>query len=226
LSRGLREIRVDSSGLIRVTSNHVSLLWQTHEECRVKNCTLVLEGTTPALKKTLEMLDLAELFKVGANAPEYQELKDSQPISIMAPSEFTDTISLDNQGVQKSLQKFIDYLHSLGLPRKTEFALRTVFYEVVINIRGHSGLKESEQAQFAAKTDGHGMKLIFQDKGRQFDPTQFISTHDFAIAARKRQMRGFGIIMIRKLIDKMTYSRKNNELNFLELYKQWSNESG
>jgi anti-sigma regulatory factor (Ser/Thr protein kinase) len=167
------------------------------------------------------MLDLAELFKSARNAADYKDLQDSRPITIDTPKEFEDVISLGVQGTQMSLEKFIVYLHSLDLPGKTEFELRTVFYEVLINIRDHSGLGESAHVQFSAKADKFGLRMVFQDEGRPFDPTKFVGTNDFIEAAQKRQFRGFGLMMISKMINEVQYSRTNDGYNQLTLLKRW-----
>jgi len=63
------------------------------------------------------------------------------------------------------------------------------------------------------------MTFVITDKGKPFDPTQ-ASDPDITLSAEERGIGGLGIFLVRKLMDSMTYERKNN-CNVLSLKKRF-----
>ena len=102
------------------------------------------------------------------------------------------------------------------------FELKTIFYEVTTNIRNYSGLKEDELIVFTARPRRDGITLTFADRGLPFNPTTQIDDFNARKAARKKQSRGFGIVMVRRMADRITYVRQAGSTNMLTLEKKWS----
>ena len=61
------------------------------------------------------------------------------------------------------------------------------------------------------------VRLIFRDKGRQYDPTKE-KPPDLSLPARERRAGGLGIFMVRNTVDEFIYERRDG-CNVLTLVK-------
>lgn len=200
-------VTLDCSHLEHVTSSHVNYLWQAHERCEQSGATLKLSGTSPNLWRILELLDLAEFFAQGKTA----ELR-------LYDSRFQAT----KDGIGAAMLQFVEFLKDQSVPAVTAFELQTLFYEVATNIRLHGHLDQPQSIKFRTENTDNRIKMIFQDSGRPFDPTAVRLEGDLRNAAKRGQMRGFGLVMINRLADKVTYRRVDNSVNELTVTKRWS----
>jgi anti-sigma regulatory factor (Ser/Thr protein kinase) len=124
--------------------------------------------------------------------------------------------------INEALLRFGDHVHTLDLDSDTEFELQTLFYEIATNIRQHGKAKDGEGVQVTLVAQQDKITVSFTDGGPPFDPTQQSVDYDFRQAASTKQTRGFGIALIQRMTDAMTYSRLNDTHNMLTLCKRRS----
>ena len=124
------------------------------------------------------------------------------------------------QDIEQALDRLHGFLKQLDLEEICAFDLEIAFYEVTVNIILHGGLSRSDFIEFTA-TPGHDqISLRFVDPGSQFDPTNHDSSFNPQVAIRTRQKHGFGLVMIKRLVDKLSYERVDNRLNVVTLEKK------
>ena len=123
------------------------------------------------------------------------------------------------QDIEQALGRLHDFLKQLDLEEICAFDLETVFYEVTVNMILHGGLSRSDYIEFTAAPGPDQISLRFVDPGSPFDPTSHDSSFDPQVAIRTRQKHGFGLVMIKRLVDKLSYERVDNRLNVVTLEK-------
>jgi len=199
-------VGVDCSRLAQVTSSHVNLLWQAHRRCESAGGALQLHAASQNLIRILRLLDLDGMFSFDDSS---------------LPQSFESDVAVTTEGIDIGLQQFIQFLTSIGVPETAVFELRTILYEVLTNIRLHSGLPTGERVQVTAVQEDASLTLTFVDAGPPFDPTARPDQLDFRSAAREGQTRGFGIVMIKRLASSVGYVRSGNHTNVLTVTKDW-----
>jgi anti-sigma regulatory factor (Ser/Thr protein kinase) len=121
------------------------------------------------------------------------------------------------QDIEQALDRFHGFLKQLDLEEICAFDLEIAFYEVTVNIILHGGLSRSDFIEFTAVPGSDQISLRFIDPGSPFDPTNHDSSFDPQVAIRTRQKHGFGLVMIKRLVDKLSYERVDNRLNVVTL---------
>lgn len=225
IDSGISELKIDCSKIENATSSHIGILWKAYDTCNSQNVKLILEEATASLIKVLIILDLGELFGLGG-------YESKLPFSARVPLQsnakdviHTDLICVSRECLKHSLVNLLKFLRKHKVPSVTEFELRTIFYETITNIIDHSGLTVTDFVRFRAIISERKINLTFEDVGTQFDPTATKGAGDLSeliTAAKGRKFKGFGLLMIRKLVDNILYERKENMINYLEIEKHWS----
>ena len=64
-----------------------------------------------------------------------------------------------------------------------------------------------------------GLRMIFTDDGKAFDPTKEVATPDISAAVEDRDIGGLGIFMVKKMSKSVTY-RREGEKNILTVEMQ------
>ena len=221
LNIGTNEIKIDCSSILQISSSHIGLLWQAFFDCRQAGVALLLDSASDGLKRVLVTLDVAEIFGIDERTIERYQQNQFETFKIQASQQYDDRINVSKLGTEAFLLRFSSFLKTLGISQNAAYEIRTVLYEILTNICNYSGLEESANIEFTAHTDSQGIALTIRDKGISFDPTKFKRTTDFASAAQKRQHRGFGLVMVNKMVNEIQYSRTNNGYNLLTLVKRW-----
>ncbi len=111
-----------------------------------------------------------------------------------------------------------DYLDRLDLDRKTAGGLRLALEETVVNVMNYaypSG--EAGEVTVYADSDRKEVRFTIVDAGVPFDPTAMLSA-DTTLDVENRPIGGLGILLTRKLMDSVSYSRENGQ-NVLTLTK-------
>ena len=200
-----RVVLIDCRQLENVGSSHVTLLWRARETCEEAGVSMLLSSPTQNLVRILKLLDLVEFFTYEDAG--YPEL-------------FSDTVRPTTSGVSEGLDRFLRYLVTAQVSERITFELRTVYYEVMTNIRTHSESPRENDIVVTARVTDDEVELVFLDSGPAFNPTDHISDFNPHEAGMRRQTRGFGITMISRLATKMTYDRREDNLNVLTVLKQ------
>ena len=205
------ELLIDCSELNQVYSGHIRLMWVAREMCRDRGVSLRLTSVRPDIVRILRLLDLTEFFPF--------EIGDGN-------CSYADAIPLSGQSVREALRRFDDFLKQQSVPDTVVTDVRTICYEVTTNISQHGGLDSSEIVVMTVVLDetekDREMTLRFMDSGRPFDPTvprPLLTTQD---AAESRRTRGYGLVMVSKLANRVTYERFREAHNLLTVSKRWS----
>lgn len=132
-------------------------------------------------------------------------------------------IVLTNQKSEVSrLSDFVKaFFERLSLDRKQASGLRLALEETVVNVINYA-YPAGEAGDVAVYADSNHREVRFTvvDSGFPFDPTAVLSA-DTTLDAKNRPIGGLGIYLTRKLVDSVSYCRKNNQ-NVLTLTKSIS----
>jgi serine/threonine-protein kinase RsbW len=140
-------------------------------------------------------------------------------------------IPMDNESINKvlrvynqidELNKIAEFLEEIGeeleLSSSLVFSLNLVLEEALTNIISY-GFDDKGQhiIEINLKKTGSKLLIIIIDDGHEYDPT--VKTDpDITLAAEDRPVGGLGIFLIKKIMDKVEYQRKENK-NHLILTK-------
>lgn len=216
-------IQIDCSRLSHVTSTHIALLWQARKQCENKNIEMHLEQPTSGLIRALQVLDLDQFFTYSNfQNPEQTEIIPQN--SLESFEDYSDVFETKVGGIKKAVERFGKFLYQLELPEITCFDLRTVFYEVAINISLHGNQDGKSEISFTSNVSSRCIVMEFTDKCMPFDPTSRITNLDPQEAVKNRQKRGYGLNLIKRLTSKISYNYRNNCENVLTIEKIWSND--
>jgi serine/threonine-protein kinase RsbW len=103
----------------------------------------------------------------------------------------------------------------LGVPAAMIMPLNLVIEEAFTNIVNYA-YDDQEQHTIGICLSGNKQELVITltDDGMPYDPTQK-SDPDIELPAQQRQVGGLGIFLIRKIMDKVEYERKDNKNIFI-----------
>ncbi len=215
------KILLDCSELRQVISGHINILWQSRLICEQAQIPLYLANAGPGLIRVLKILDLFSLFKYNGTIKTIDEGTVTLKPLKNGIAELNIEFRCLKNDIQQSQSRFRKFLYKLGLSPKYVHDLETIFYEVAVNISDHSHMSENKTIKFSAVPKDDRIILSFLDYGQPFDPTQINSEYNPAEAAAGNQKRGYGLIMINRMADRISYSRKENSINVLTLEKCW-----
>jgi anti-sigma regulatory factor (Ser/Thr protein kinase)/anti-anti-sigma regulatory factor len=214
-------VLLDCVALQLVTSRHIELLWRTRLRCQRSATKVRLQNPTSGLVRVLTVLDLAELFDC---LPSPADGFSGEPTSAFDPADasYQDKFPPIPGEIVSASERFNAFLAGLPVPEMTRFELRTIFYEIASNIRQHGGMDDGTPVAFWAEFGSGRIIMTFADTGREYDPTAAEVDFDASTAAKKRRVRGFGIPMVRRMADTMSYIRSADGRNILTIVKTWS----
>jgi len=215
-------VHLSCAGLSKITSRYVGVLWQAYRRCAEAGVELQLESPPIGLVRTLNALDLAEFFGVGARSGDTDSEYRAAAEFDHTTGVYTDRFGAVEAEIDAALERFMQFLARVRISKTTEFELKTLFYEVTTNIRTHGELPVGETIQFQASASHDTVTLTFWDTGVPFDPCARPAHIDFIAAARTGQRCGFGIAMMRRLADDMSYVREKGGTNVLTIEKKRS----
>lgn len=221
VSEGPKTIVVDCSQLSEVSSTHVGLMWETYVDCQSNGIQMRLSNVSQETKTVLSVLDLAEVLMPDETLSSVERTPLVAPAAHISPDQYSDTIVLTRDEIQNGTTRFLQYLGRCGFSNTAISELRLIFYEVITNIKLHSGLPESEKVAIRISPHDDGLTLSFTDSGAPFDPTRHEIQRSPEEEARSGRVHGFGLSMIRKLADDISYARENGRTNCLRITKRW-----
>jgi len=212
-------IAIDCSRLEDVVSSHIGALLYAHQMCSESGVSMRLDSPTMSLIRILKVLDLDGVLEVKDN-PAATQLRQTTTLHLGGKTRaYADEFAANSKSVDEGLQRFLEYLDSLHLNKTTKYELRTVFYEIATNIRLHAKSEGDNQIVFVSRVEGSKIVMVFTDSGIPFDPTRLVEDSDEQMANKTRQIRGFGIPMIRKLTSSVSYNRIHDTMNILTVEK-------
>ena len=214
-------LRLDCSALKMVVSSHIDLLWMTRTLCLDNAVSLCLFNPPVALMRILNVLDLVEAFEYEGDNHQLGQKVDRDSEIVRLPQTFTDTVRANSNDIDEGVSRFLAFLGDIRAGATTILELRTVYYEIATNIRVHSGISEEDQFLVNSTAEWNQITLTFTDPGKPFDSTIVADNLDPFASSLRRQRYGFGLSMVRRLIDSMTYSRNEWSCNVLILIKKW-----
>lgn len=112
---------------------------------------------------------------------------------------------------------FENFLTEADAPMKAIMQVNVAVDEVLSNIIRYSG---ATSVTLGCSLDDNRAVLSFSDDGRFYDPTAQTDP-DTTLSAEEREIGGLGIFMVKKMMDSVTYERRDG-LNVLTLVKQLS----
>ena len=111
-----------------------------------------------------------------------------------------------------------DFLEQLELPQKEASSLRLALEETVVNVMNYAYPSSiAGEVLIYADSNYREVRFTVVDSGAPFDPTAVLSP-DTTLDADHRPIGGLGIFLIRKLMDSVSYCRKEGK-NVLTLTK-------
>ena len=111
-----------------------------------------------------------------------------------------------------------DFLAPLGLDNKLAAGLRLALEEAVVNVINYAyPAGDVGEVLINADTNGREVRFTITDSGYPFDPTTVLEP-DTTLDAQNRPIGGLGILLSRKLMDSISYNRKDGK-NVLSLTK-------
>lgn len=214
-------VLLDCAALRIVTSRHIELLWRTRLRCQRGATEVRLQNLTPGLLRVLTVLDLAELFHCAASSCDGFS---GEPVPGPGPAKaiYQDKFPPIAGEVVTAAERFNTFLTAMPFPELIRFELRTIFYEVANNISQHGGIRDGTPIAFEAGFGSDRIIMTFSDTGQAYDPTAAEVDFDARTAAKNRRVRGFGIPMVRRMTEAMSYIRSADGRNNLTIVKTWS----
>ena len=101
------------------------------------------------------------------------------------------------------------------------FNLSLVLEEAVANIINYAYPKEDhEWIYLSARMHEESIVLVLTDTGKEFDPTT-VPDADITLSADEREIGGFGIFLIRQIMNEVKFERVEGK-NVLTLLKRLS----
>ncbi len=117
----------------------------------------------------------------------------------------------------ESVTSFIeDILSDSGAPFKTIAQVNVAIDEILSNIISYSG---AEKVTVKCASSLSEIKIEFSDDGKPYDPTSSPDP-DTSLSVEERKLGGLGILMVKKIMDDITYMYKENK-NILSIKKGW-----
>lgn len=95
-----------------------------------------------------------------------------------------------------------------------DYTLRLVTEELVANVVNYS---TSEDLTIDIEREGNTLRLRFSDHGVPFNPLEY-KLPDTTLCAEEREIGGLGILLVKELMDKVSY-QYDNEQNILTIEK-------
>ena len=220
------QLLLDCSLLEHASSTHINTLWHARNRCEEAGVAMRLTGVTYGLERVLVVLDLYHLFAAERDGVEARSGAGRRHAAAGGAHALEMKIEPTVEGIARAMDSLHEYLVGLDLGELFAFDIETVFYEVTTNIRIHGELREGQSIKFTAVPQNGLFNLRFEDPGPRFDPRSRSTHFDPKLAMRTRQRHGFGLAMIKKLVDELDYERLDGSLNVLNLRKAITGNGG
>lgn len=221
LDKKPNEIFLDCSQLLRPTSTHINILWDARYSCNDAGVQMRLISISESMLRVLKVLDLYDLLVED----EDQQAERSGRIIIPEIDPDNNVIEIEfkptDKGIGSGIFKLKGFLGNLNLQEISILEIETIFYEVATNIRLHAQINDNNSVHLTTTLSSDKIVLKFIYPGVSFDPTIRVKDYDPGAAIKQRQKRGYGLVMINRMADKISYNRTDDDLNELKIEKYW-----
>jgi serine phosphatase RsbU (regulator of sigma subunit)/anti-sigma regulatory factor (Ser/Thr protein kinase) len=175
------------------------------------------EGKVSPVQLVSALCDAADSFE--GEAPQSDDL--TLLVVRFAPENLLrEQLTLNNDKAEVSrLSEFVkEYLGKLPIEKKVAAGLRLALEESVVNVICYAyPAGESGTVQIFADSNYEEVRFTIIDSGFPFDPTTVLEA-DTTLDAQSRPIGGLGILLTRKLVDSISYTRQEGK-NVLSLTK-------
>lgn len=132
---------------------------------------------------------------------------------------FTDTYKNDENAIVDAINTTKKYFDEIKLPSKKIYKYLTVcFEEIFLNIAYYAFENDGEITITYEFYNDH-CRIVFCDAGKRFNPL-LKKAAKIAASEREKKVGGFGIMMVKKLMDSVSYAYSDNR-NFLTIKKYY-----
>ena len=129
---------------------------------------------------------------------------------------------LEVPALKENLSQVISFvgerLEEAGCGMKLQIQLETAVEEIFINIASYAYPEKQGTAVIELSCENGTAQITFTDQGIPFDPLARTDP-DTTLPAEARPIGGLGILMVKKMMDKVTYRRENG-CNILSIQKK------
>jgi anti-sigma regulatory factor (Ser/Thr protein kinase) len=214
-------VELDCSQLKWVTSRHVNLIWRSYSISREAGIKIKLTNTTERLIRVLKVLDIYDLLPSEAAETTQTISIDSIPKNIPLDDSWEISFLPSIEEITLVQERFRNFLESLKVSDLFKFEIETVYYEIATNIRNHSAIETGEKVFLQCWPLKDKLAVEIRYQGNEFDSTNVPDVSTARVSAQKGYKRGYGLMMINRMTDNMTYTRDHNGTNILKLEKYW-----
>lgn len=186
-----------------------------------KGISAVLERYLAGKDQRLETLVKSLSEAAHAFAGDAPQSDDLTLLAVRFSPEYIvrDQITLMNETAEVNrLSEFVKaFFDKLGVDKRTASAMRLALEEAVVNVINYAYPDDQGEVLVQADSNGHEVRFTIKDSGFPFDPTSVLDP-DTTLDAQNRPIGGLGILLSRKLMDSVSYNRKDGK-NVLSLTK-------
>jgi anti-sigma regulatory factor (Ser/Thr protein kinase) len=117
-------------------------------------------------------------------------------------------VSSTTEGIRLAAEGFDAFAKAHGLSRHVTWPFQVALDEVVSNVVHHGTRQAGEEGRIAIELhlQGDQLEMVVVDDGTPFDPLQ-VPEPDTSQAVEDRPVGGLGILIVRRLMDEITYDR-------------------
>jgi len=118
------------------------------------------------------------------------------------------------------LKKITQFIENIGLSGNIAMNINLAIEEAVVNVirHGYNGSQITEDIEISFMCEEDNLIFTITDTGSTFDLT-LVDAPDITLSAEERSVGGLGILLIKKIMDKVVYRRENGK-NILTLVKK------
>lgn len=126
--------------------------------------------------------------------------------------------------LMKNMQSVVEFINKQlienNMSQRTIYQIDVAVDEVFSNIVCHAYKNSTGNVKVCVgvKSDSLELVICFIDRGIPFNPITKLESY-ITLSANKREIDGSGILMVKRLVDKITYDYMDNK-NVLKLYKR------
>ncbi len=103
-----------------------------------------------------------------------------------------------------------EQLEKAGLNDRDRIKVVTASEEIIVNIIKYAYFPEEGELLISVDCDAVSVRITFTDNGKEFNSLARPEA-DTTLAAEDRDIGGLGILMVKRLVDEVSYERKYSQ---------------